>query len=341
MPRITVGIIGSWGHTADVLTQLEATPHVECVGLANACEDDNFDLWLVKFPKLAAANRYAHPEEMLATHRPAVVIIGTRLDGIAPLASLAAGYGCHLICEKPIASTIFDLKRLWKSLSQQPVACISMLSNIDRPAITAAQAAVKNGQIGSVIQAHVRKTYKWGKRPEWFGDPKIYPGSIAWVGIHALDVLSLVTGLGPLAVSALSANSAHHSYPACDDHADLLLSLPQQATATISIDYLRPETASTHGDDYIRLVGTHGQLEAFPDRERHGICRLLNDQGERDLPLPPAGHVYRSFIHCIEANEREKLLRDTHRAFRMTYLALLARDAAASRATLQVDNLFL
>ena len=31
-------------------------------------------------------------------------------------------------------------------------------------------AAVRAGQIGQVVLANARKSYKWGTRPQWFGE---------------------------------------------------------------------------------------------------------------------------------------------------------------------------
>ena len=40
-----------------------------------------------------------------------------------------------------------------------------------------------------------------------------------------------------------------------------LFRLDNRGTAALRMDYLRPETAPTHGDDRLRLAGTRGVLE--------------------------------------------------------------------------------
>ena len=55
--------------------------------------------------------------------------------------------------------------------------------------------------------------------------------------------------------------------------------------AATNIDYLRPNGASSHGDDRLRVVGTLGQVEVIGE-----TVRLIDASGERvldPLSVPP------------------------------------------------------
>ena len=54
--------------------------------------------------------------------------------------------------------------------------------------------------------------------------------------------------------------------------------------ATISVDYCRPEIAGTHGDDWIRIVGTKGVLEASGSKKECSV--ISKDKGSFQYPLP-------------------------------------------------------
>lgn len=342
MKRISAAVIGCWGHSCHVLAQLESMDAITISGLAKVFPDDNFSPLQAQSAKAAKAAIYSDYREMLNHNRPDVAIIGTRLDQIAIVAATAAAAGCHLICEKPLAKTVDDLASLSQVVAAHRVGCISMLANADQPALRTAAARIAAGHIGAVTQAHVRKTYKWGTRPEWFGNPRLYSGTIPWVGIHALDILTLVTGLEPRSIAARQGNLAHPALPQCQDHAALLVTLSNNATATASLDFLRPEIAPTHGDDYIRVSGSLAEIQAFPDRGPDGICTMLDIQGpESNETLHPRGCTYRTFIEDIASANIAGLARQTCRAFRLTYVSLIANEAAGADSFQKIDNLYL
>lgn len=335
MTLLSMAVIGAWGHSVDVLAQTETMPGIRIAAMARVFPDDDFGPWRQRFTKAAESRMYSDYRDLLRREPPDIVVIGTRLDRISEIAMDAARAGCHLICEKPLASNLDRFEALRAEVEKRGIACISMLANSDQPAFQVAAESVRRGDIGSVAQAHVRKTYKWGVRPTWFGDPDIYPGTIPWVGIHALDILAHVTGLSPVRIAAQHGNTTHPSHPGCQDRAELLLELPGGAGASISVDYLRPETATTHGDDYIRVSGSLGQIEAFADRGEGGICELTDRNGRRPMPLPPGGNVYQDFIRDIADAKHTELQEKTRAAFNRTIWCLRAHQAAVTR-TIQV-----
>ncbi len=337
MNTLSIAVIGNWGHTVDVLTQLEMLPHVRFVGVGGVFPGDDFSAWRTRFGKLADVPHFEDYRQLLDRERPDVAIIGTRLDRISVIATEAAEAGCQLICEKPLAGNIHTLRALRAVVRSRRAACIGMLANADQQAFLAAREAVTGGLIGSIVQVQVRKTYKWGSRPEWFGDATIYPGTIPWVGIHGFDILNFVTGLKPMAITARHGNAAHPSHPGCQDHAELLVELAGGTAATMNIDYLRPESAATHGDDYIRISGSAGEIEAFANRGERGVCQLVDSQGVRNLPLPSMGHTYEDYIAEVMARRQDLLDNRTDAAFRVSYWSLLGHLAAETARRQRVE----
>ena len=214
-----------------------------------------------------------------------VVIISTRLDQIAPAAMAAAKAGCHLICEKPLALRHEDLDALYDAVKIANVQCLAILGNCAHPVLQAARKAVQDGLIGDIILCNARKSYKFGKdRPAWFGQRDLYGGTIPWVGIHALDFIESATGLRFTTVAAMQGNMSHPEYPDCEDHCAIILGLTNGGHATISLDFLRPNGAPSHGDDWLRVVGSRGIIEAYLARN---TCTLITEnQPPVELALP-------------------------------------------------------
>lgn len=336
-PRLRLATIGAWGHVSLVLKELTGCAGVEVVGLAKALPQDDAEdrpASLRRFPVAADAPAFDDYRRMLREARPDVVIVSTRLDRIAPIAIDAARAGCHLLCEKPLATTHADLAALRQAVARGGVRCAAMLPGRSHPAMLATRQRIAAGEIGEVLLANARKSYQWGSRPAWFGERQTYGGTIPWIGIHALDFIHSTTGLTFTRVAAMHANRAHPDRPGCEDIAVLILGLSNGGHATASLDYLRPARATSHGDDWLRVVGTHGVIEAHVAESR---CRMVtHDRGPCEVPLPASPGFFRPLLADLLAGG-DASAAEQAKAFLLTHVALCARDAADQGIVLPVS----
>ena len=321
MTQLRIGCVGAWGHLDSVLQELEGFPdsRVEVVALAKVLPEEDFGGFRVKAPL------FDDYRVMLREVRPDVVVVSTRLDLITPIAIEAAGTGCHLICEKPLALAHEGLSALAEAVRVNKVQCIAMLGARVNPVLAAAKRLVEEGVIGEVVLANARKSYKWGTRPEWFGRRAVYGGTIGWVGIHGLDFIHTVTGQDFTQVAAMQSNKVHPERPDCEDNAVLAMKLANGGHATLSMDYLRPQAAATHGNDYLRVVGSKGVLEA--DMSNGRLIVTTQDCSEREVATGAAGPFYAEFYEHLLAGRKEPVA-DKRKAFYLTHVALCARDSA-------------
>jgi hypothetical protein len=65
----------------------------------------------------------------------------------------------------------------------------------------------------------------------------------------------------------------------------LLFRLANGGTATCHLDFLRPESAHTHGDDRLRIAGSEGVLEAEDLDNRVKLISAKGKSGELPLAL--------------------------------------------------------
>lgn len=325
-----LGIIGAWGHFVHVLKEVEAMPEVDVVGLAPGQSDEDLRELQAKHPSTAKAPIYDDFRDLLREQLPDVVTVSTRLDRIAPLAVAAAEAGCHLVCEKPLATTHEGLERLWAAVESNRVQCYAMLGNRAHPLLAAGRKAVAEGRIGEVCLLNARKSYRFGNRPEWFGRRETYGGTIPWIGIHALDFIDAVTDSPFVSVAAMHANTTHPARPECEDACTLTLRLANGALATASIDYLRPQTAASHGDDWLRIVGSKGIIEVAMGRNRATI--MAANEPARDLPAVDVEPYYATLLRGLPEAGDAAPDETTRRAFALTHTALCARDSADTQA---------
>jgi predicted dehydrogenase len=335
--KLRIAFIGAWGHWDSVLQELDSHRQVQegvqIVALAKALPDDDFSEFL-RYRSAQGVPVFNDYRRMLKEVQPQIAVISTRLDQIAPISIDSANAGCHLVSEKPLALTHKSLEQVAHAVQKNKVHCIAMMGNRMHPVLAAARQVVASGQIGDVVLANARKSYKWGTRPEWFGNRALYGGTIGWVGIHGLDFIHTVTGQNFTSVAAMQSNLVHPERPECEDNAALVLQLANGGHATLSIDILRPKAAATHGNDWLRVVGSNGVLEAELAKKR---CLVTtHDQPEYEVPVADAAAPFYAEFYDHVRRAITTPPPDMPKAFFLTHTALCARDAADESRVVQI-----
>lgn len=322
---VRVGLIGQDGHREILLTSIPKLPNVQWTAYAKGQPGED-TAWVKKqFPGSGATRIYDNYHEMF--DRESLDVVGICLPYFqnCEASIYAARKGVHVLSEKPAALNLPDLARLEEAIRQTGVRYSIMLSMRALPVLLAARAAVLKGAIGEPILLSSQKTYQFGSsRPWYYKERRTYGGTIPWVGIHALDYMRWVSGQEFAQVAACEGNKAHPEYPDCEDHAGLLFRLANGGTATCHLDFLRPATAATHGDDRLRIAGSEGVLEAGDLANRATLISAKGSSG--DLPLPPPVDFFASFIAELRGEGEHIVSVDD--AFAVTRICLKARDAA-------------
>ena len=335
MKQLRVVSIGGYGHSPMVFDEMLSMPEVRFVAFAPALQGENLDI-VTAHPICGEAKLFEDYRKMLSDVECEVAVVATRLDRIPHVAIHAANSGCHLICEKPLATTHEGLEALHSAVSANDVRIIAMLTARSHPAFAAAQALYARGDIGQAVVINVRKSYKWGVRPSWFGDRQQYGGTIGWVGIHALDFINSITQAEFKSVAAMQSTFAHKDFPGCQDNCVLILELDTGARATVSIDYLRPDAAASHGDDWIRIVGTAGSIEVSG---KDNTCSVLAKGAEPvmvGLVEPPK--TFASFLQSLTGRAEQQT--QFANAFMLTHACLCARDAAETNSVVEIGTAY-
>lgn len=326
---LRLGVIGGFGHAGDVLSELEgAEALVEVIGWAPAYESEMFPSFMPP-----DTQRFTDLGQLLA-RKPEWVVVSTRLDRIADVSMKCLESGAHVIAEKPLALDLSKLSELYSVWQESQRFIDSMFTMENEPAFLAAHDLVHSGLLGRIMLGEARKSYRWGKRPTWFGDPRFFGGTFPWIGIHAFNILYFITGEKFVHGFSRQANLAHDSFPACQDVCTAILTLQEGAQASVCVDLARPDSALTHGDDWCRIVGSLGTLEA---NASEGWCRVcLEGEPARTITLPPRG---RRFLRAMQrVSENDLCKNQSKRAFHLTEVSLLARDYASSEKGFHLDR---
>lgn len=270
---------------------------------------------------------YEDPAKMLDEEKPDVVIINSRMDKNAYYSSEALRRGMNVFCEKPVATELCGLDALEnvyrEAKAKNPsLVFAGMFGITSSPCFEAARRAVSDGKIGNVRLALAQKSYKLGRREDFYSSRKQLGGMIPWVSIHGIDWLVSICGLRFEEVFAAHSRVGNGGLGELEATALCQYVCSGGAAASVCADYLRPTAADTHGDDRLRIVGTKGIIEVSG-----GKCNLLDGDGGHILaPTAPEYGLFDSFL--LEAEGKGKCISSAENAFYVTRAALLSRRSA-------------
>ncbi len=323
LPRKTgVALINLDGHTGEVTRPLPELPDVEMVGLFDP--EPKKIAQLQRNPRLAGAKTYtADWRKMVDETKPDVVGVCNANSLHAGVIVECLGLGIHVISEKPIATEPADLERVRKAVESSPARFTAMFPMRFLGPYQALRNIVRSGEIGEVIQMDGQKSYRVSERPPWFYRRATYGGTMAWIGIHMLDLMIYTTGRGFVETCGFQ---NHVGFPDTGDTENIsatTFKLDNGGVALLRLDYLRPKNATSHGDDRLRLAGTKGIAEYM---EATGATVVSDSRKPRRLAsLPRERSLFSEFLdHIYNGKPAPIPWRETlhgHRA------ALAAREA--------------
>lgn len=215
--------------------------------------------------------------ELASEFSPDVISIGPvyARSGAYVIEALRLGLPC--VTDKPLAVTRDQLAEI-ESLARRPGAP-AVVTEFDwrlREDLRAARTAISQGRIGDVVLAVAQKSYRFGERPAWYADRKLYGGTMLWVASHGLDAITFALGCRPddmpQIVWARGGNVSRPDYGDMEDHVAAGMSLPGGGTGLVHADLLNPAAAASHGKDRLRVVGAAGEILI-----EEGCCLLTTD----------------------------------------------------------------
>jgi len=325
---VSVLLVGGFGHAVCVFDEwMRDDAGVHLVGAVQTLPDEKLDgfvahPWANQFEPAI----YQNMDEAMAAEKPDIVVVSTRPDLNAELIEKSLRAGCHVIAEKPITVDEAGLLRLHKAVQETGKTILPMLGMFATPAFVEARELMEQGVIGEPVLVNARKSYQWGTRADWFKQREIYGGIWGWVGIHAFNMAAHIIGRNAVKVlAAQEQNRFHPDYaPGCPDCLSGLFLLEGGVQMTVSVDLLRPDGQESWGDDWIRIVGSEGSLEANPAL---GTIRLILKGEDEELRTvtavaPP---FYTAFLDAVRTGADFSEL--TMLGFQLTDSALTADRA--------------
>ncbi|MGW0229361.1 Gfo/Idh/MocA family protein [Actinopolymorpha singaporensis] len=314
---LRVGIVGA-GLIAGVHARAYATvPGVSIVGVADPRE--------TKAQALAStvgARAFDGLEAVLDAGVD-VISVCTPPDTHAELAVAAIKSGAHVLCEKPLAGTLEDARRIVAAAhTTQAVVCVGHVSRFE-PDHQRAKELVDEGRLGRLAMlCHSMTTSLPGwSEGGWLTDPRRSGGPLLDLAVHSFDYLSWVNGSAPTRVYAIGADSP--AGPAT--YALATLAYANGAMGQIEVSWAHP--AERGFKVAVELAGTLGRLAWDYDSINGGAMysrqtgqTLLDPLGERGF-----AREVTAFVHAVRAGGPSPV--PVEAAFQSTRTALAAQHS--------------
>ncbi len=326
LPRkVRVGILGFEGHTGEITGPLPRLPDVEVVAY--------WDSRGRKQAKLSQAKQYSDWREMLDREKLDVVSVTNNNGERAGAIIEAANRKMNVVAEKPLSIDRKGLASVREAVERNRISLGMLLPMRYEPRFLALKKIVSEGTVGEILQIAGQKSYKLGNREPWYRKTETYGGSITWVGIHMLDLMRWTSGREFTAVAGFETKPAFNVGD-METATASVLQLDNGGLATLRVDYLRPETAKTHGDDRLRLAGTKGIVEY---QESTGVTLMTADAPPRVIQdLPPAQSLFIDYLNATYNRAAPTLpLPDIYRICEIT---LAAEEASNRGAKIEIPR---
>ncbi|HEX2828289.1 MAG TPA: Gfo/Idh/MocA family oxidoreductase [Burkholderiales bacterium] len=143
--------------------------------------------------RFGAKHAYTSFDELLANPEVTVVAIHTPNSQHAEQAIAAARAGKHVFCDKPMATTVADARRMIEACSSAEVKLGINFHNRFMPGFVDAKRIIDSGEIGEVqmVQIEASPGAKGGSRANtWRTDADLAGlGTTMSIGVHIFDIL--------------------------------------------------------------------------------------------------------------------------------------------------------
>lgn len=181
----------------------------------------------------------------------------------------------HVICDKPLTSTLPDAKKLVKLADEAGVKFILTHNYTGYPMVRQARAMVENGELGEIRVVQVEYVQDWlsedlessgQKQAGWRTDPARSGagGSTGDIGTHAFNLVQFVTRLN---LEALSADlQTFVEGRRLDDNGHVLLRFEGGARGMLWCSQVAP---GNENGLRLRVFGTKGGLEWAQEHPNH------------------------------------------------------------------------
>ncbi|WP_457637662.1 Gfo/Idh/MocA family protein [Oceanithermus sp.] len=247
-------------HAEAYVQNLRRIPGVEVIGFSDT------DAERGKYFSKAFGLRWFWTHEDLLAEQPDAVVVTSENATRRSLVEMAAAAGAHVLCEKPIATSVADAIAMKKAVDEAGVRFMTAFPMRFSPAVVALREMVNSGELGQVLAVvGINHSENPKHHRAWFAQKELAGGGA--VMDHSVHLADLYRWIFDAEVGEVYARVSNPFDPEVDvDTAGLLLLRMQNGIpASIDASWSRPSHYPRWGHVRMEVVGSKGTalLDAF------------------------------------------------------------------------------
>ncbi|MFS0559846.1 Gfo/Idh/MocA family oxidoreductase [Terribacillus sp. 179-K 1B1 HS] len=265
MKTLRVGVVGLGSIARNRhLPELEQNPYTEITAVCDVVPSRSEEI-----AKAYHATAYTEYEELIEDPRIDAVIVCAANHLHAPVSIAALEAGKHVLCEKPMATTLEEADEMIAAQKASGKLLLIAHNQCFVPSHQKARKMIQNGELGRIYS--FRTTFGHGGPEQWsidgknswfFDKDKAYIGALGDLGVHKSHLIEFLLG-EPIQEVAAFVDTLAKPYADVDDNAVAVLRTKSGiiGTLTASWSYVAEEDNSTI------IYGEKGviRLEDSPD----------------------------------------------------------------------------
>ncbi|MGH3380090.1 MAG: Gfo/Idh/MocA family protein [Actinoallomurus sp.] len=210
--------------------------------------------------------RYLDTYEEVFAWGPDAVVVCSENTRHRELVERAAGAGAHVLCEKPMATTVPDAEAMLAATRAAGVHLMVAFPVRFSPAFETLRAKVRAGELGTVQSIVGTNNGMLPLDRAWFTDPELSGGgSLVDHVVHCADMIDCLLGEQAASVYAVTNQILYSDVGAQVETGGLVtVTYPSGVIATIDCSWSQPRTAATWGGLSLEVIGTNGGVKIAP-----------------------------------------------------------------------------
>ena len=280
------GIFGQWHLKA--FTQVQNEGKAELVAISDLIEEKRN-----KAAKEYGVKPYADYREMIEKEKLDAVSVVTPDALHGDIAATGLEMGCHVLCEKPMATTMDDCRRIVEASHKRPnqIFMVDFHKRLDMYHIEL-ERVVREGELGRIQYGYAYMEDRIEVSRDWF---KLWPGGASpfwFIGTHFVDLIRWVIKSNGVMVFATGHRDKLRGL-GLDfwDSLSAQIVFENGATFTVDACWILPGGFEAIVNQGIRVIGTDGIFEVDSQDRGAGACLKGKTQQSYNLGVYAEKHT--------------------------------------------------
>lgn len=272
--------------------------------------------------------RYMRDYDEVFAWAPDAVVVASENSRHRELVERAADAGAHVLCEKPLATTVDDAVAMRDACERAGVILMVAYPVRFAPTVRDGFAELRSGRLGRILSVTGVNNGKLPTDRSWFTDPSLAGGgALVDHVVHCADLLDDLLGERPTTVRAVSNRILHARQDVAVETGGLVtIRYRSGVIATIDCSWSWPMSSPTWGGLTLQVVAEHGTVTMSP------FAKGVAGHDAHGETWDPAGAdldalLLEEFVHAVRAGERPQP--DAGVGIRTVEIVKAAQESAA------------